>query len=51
MTPRVLFHVQHLPGVAHPKRAEILAGAMQDAGLQVTVALGGRPRKYTCTPA
>ena len=43
MTRRVLVHVQHLLGVGHLKRAEILARAMQDAGLQVTVALGGRP--------
>jgi predicted glycosyltransferase len=39
----VLFYVQHLLGVGHLKRAEILAGAMQEAGLEVTVALGGRP--------
>src|SRR5687768_3808809 len=43
MTGRVLFHVQHLLGVGHLKRAEILAEAMQDHGLDVTVALGGRP--------
>src|SRR5687767_8280184 len=43
MRRRVLFYVQHLLGVGHLKRAEILAGAMQEAGLEVTVALGGRP--------
>jgi predicted glycosyltransferase len=43
MTGRVLFYVQHLLGVGHVKRAEILAAAMGAAGLDVTVALGGRP--------
>jgi predicted glycosyltransferase len=43
MSHRVLFYVQHLLGVGHLKRAEILAGAMAEAGLEVTVALGGRP--------
>lgn len=41
MSGRVLFYVQHLLGVGHLKRAEILAVAMADAGLDVTVALGG----------
>jgi predicted glycosyltransferase len=43
MTGRVLFYVQHLLGVGHVKRAEILAQAMHAAGLDVTVAFGGRP--------
>jgi predicted glycosyltransferase len=43
MKPRVLFYVQHLLGVGHVKRAEILAAAMAAAGLEVTVALGGKP--------
>jgi len=43
VTRRVLFYVQHLLGIGHVKRAEILAGAMQEAGLEVTVALGGTP--------
>jgi predicted glycosyltransferase len=43
MTGRVLFYVQHLLGVGHLKRAESLAIAMAEAGLDVTVALGGRP--------
>jgi predicted glycosyltransferase len=38
---RVLFHVQHLLGIGHLKRAEILADAMAEAGLDVTVAHGG----------
>ena len=42
MSWRVLFHVQHLLGVGHLKRAELLAGAMAAADLDVTVALGGR---------
>jgi predicted glycosyltransferase len=40
---RVLFHVQHLLGVGHLRRAELLAEAMCAAGLDVTVALGGAP--------
>ena len=40
-TGRVLFYVQHLLGVGHVKRAEILVRAMVEAGLQVTVIQGG----------
>jgi predicted glycosyltransferase len=40
---RVLFHVQHLLGVGHLRRAEIIAKAMTGEGLDVTVAFGGRP--------
>jgi predicted glycosyltransferase len=43
MTARVLFYVQHLLGIGHLKRAEILADAIATAGLDVTVAYGGRP--------
>ena len=43
MSARVLFYVQHLLGIGHLKRAEILAEAMAAAGLDVTVAYGGRP--------
>jgi len=43
MSGRVLFYVQHLLGVGHLKRAEILAKAMAAAGLEVTVAYGGLP--------
>ncbi len=39
---RVLFYVQHLLGIGHLKRAEILAQAMAAEGLDVTVAYGGR---------
>lgn len=38
---RVLFHVQHLLGVGHLKRAEILTRGMAAAGMEVTVAFGG----------
>lgn len=43
MSGCVLFYVQHLLGVGHVRRAEILAGAMAKAGLDVTVAYGGLP--------
>jgi predicted glycosyltransferase len=42
MTRRVLFHVQHLLGIGHLRRAEILAQAMASVGLQVVVAYGGK---------
>ncbi len=40
---RVLFHVQHLLGVGHLRRGELLANAMAKRGMAVTVALGGMP--------
>jgi predicted glycosyltransferase len=40
---RVLFHVQHLLGIGHWRRAAALAEAMQQAGLAVTVLAGGPP--------
>src|SRR5260370_3238523 len=40
---RVLFHVQHLLGIGHWRRATALAEAMQQAGLAVTVLAGGPP--------
>ncbi len=43
MKKRVLFHVQHLLGIGHLKRAATLARRMAKAGLDVTVAYGGRP--------
>lgn len=42
-TPRILFHVQHLLGIGHLRRASLLAGALADAGFAVTVAQGGMP--------
>jgi predicted glycosyltransferase len=41
MSRRVMFYVQHLLGVGHLKRASLLARAMADAGLDVSVVLGG----------
>lgn len=38
---RILFHVQHLLGIGHLKRASILARAMIRQGLDVTVLSGG----------
>jgi len=38
---RVLFHVQHLLGIGHLKRAACLARAMEGAGLDVTIVSGG----------
>lgn len=40
---RVFFYVQHLLGVGHLRRAEVLADAMAAVGQDVTVALGGAP--------
>ncbi|MCK5931534.1 MAG: glycosyl transferase [Fulvimarina manganoxydans] len=40
---RVLFHVQHLLGVGHLRRAELITEALADKGAEVTVALGGHP--------
>ena len=39
--PRVLFYVQHLLGIGHYRRAMILAQAMREAGLAVTLVSGG----------
>ena len=43
MAARVLFHVQHLLGIGHVKRAAAIARAAAGAGLEVTVASGGHP--------
>lgn len=43
MNLRVLFHVQHLLGIGHAKRAAALARAMTARGLGVTVLAGGEP--------
>lgn len=40
---RVLFHVQHLLGVGHLRRGELITRAMAARGIEVTVALGGHP--------
>lgn len=38
---RVFLYVQHLLGIGHLKRALVIATALSDAGLEVTVASGG----------
>jgi predicted glycosyltransferase len=43
MSGRILFHVQHLLGIGHWRRAMALAAAMDRAGLTVTVVSGGAP--------
>ncbi|MEE2687971.1 MAG: glycosyltransferase [Pseudomonadota bacterium] len=39
----VLFHVQHLLGIGHVRRANIVCQALSRAGFQVILATGGRP--------
>ncbi len=41
MSKRVLFYIQHLLGIGHLKRASLIAEAMAESGLGVTVVLGG----------
>jgi predicted glycosyltransferase len=43
VSPRVLFHVQHLLGIGHARRAAMLTAAMQREGLAVTMLSGGEP--------
>lgn len=43
MTLRLLFHVQHLLGVGHFRRAMALARACESLGIEVILASGGRP--------
>ena len=40
---RIFVYVQHLLGIGHLKRAATLAGALRDAGCEVTFATGGYP--------
>jgi predicted glycosyltransferase len=40
---RVLFHVQHLLGIGHVKRAAALVRGLRRAGIDVTVLSGGEP--------
>ena len=40
---KVFFHVQHLLGIGHLKRASVLARALAAAGFEVTLASGGLP--------
>ncbi len=43
MTHSVLFHVQHLLGIGHLRRAGAIARGLVAAGLDVTIASGGAP--------
>jgi predicted glycosyltransferase len=40
---RVFFYVQHLLGIGHLRRAARIAGALERAGFEVTLASGGMP--------
>ena len=40
---KAFFHVQHLLGIGHLKRAAVLARALERAGFEVTLASGGAP--------
>ena len=40
---KIFFHVQHLLGIGHLKRAATLASALEAAGFEVTLASGGMP--------
>lgn len=40
---RVLFHVQHLLGIGHDRRAALIARGLAEAGVAVTVLRGGHP--------
>lgn len=42
---RVLFYVQHLLGIGHLARASRIAGAIHDAGMEITLVTGGMPVK------
>lgn len=41
-TPRLLFYVQHLLGIGHVRRALLISRALQSAGVEVHLVLGGR---------
>ncbi|MGL4728779.1 MAG: glycosyltransferase family protein [Bosea sp. (in: a-proteobacteria)] len=41
--PRALFYLQHLLGIGHVIRGERIAAALCNAGVDVTLALGGMP--------
>ncbi len=47
---RVLFHVQHLLGIGHWRRAMALVRAMDEAGLAVTVLSGGPAEHEAAAP-
>lgn len=47
---RVFFHVQHLLGIGHLKRAATICRALADGGFEVTLASGGMPVKEIALP-
>ena len=50
MSRRVLFHVQHLLGIGHWRRAALIARGLAAAGLEVTVLSGGPPEPGEAEP-
>jgi predicted glycosyltransferase len=46
MTARVLFHVQHLLGSGHLRRAAVIATALADTGFDVELVSGGFPVRH-----
>ena len=50
MSRRVLFHVQHLLGIGHWRRAALIARGLAAAGLEVTVLSGGPPEPGGAEP-
>ncbi|MGH6953117.1 MAG: glycosyltransferase family protein [Alphaproteobacteria bacterium] len=46
MSARVLIYVQHLLGVGHLHRAALVARAVADAGMSVTLVSGGEPSPH-----
>ena len=47
---KAFFHVQHLLGIGHLKRAATLAGALAREGFEVTLASGGMPVENIVPP-
>ncbi|WP_120498245.1 glycosyltransferase family protein [Kiloniella sp. EL199] len=45
-TVNIFIYVQHLLGIGHLRRASLLAKAMENAGMSVVFASGGRPVSY-----
>ena len=44
---KIMFHVQHLLGIGHLKRALRLARHLEEAGMDVTIVSGGMPHPHT----
>ncbi|MGE4219679.1 MAG: glycosyltransferase family protein [Alphaproteobacteria bacterium] len=51
MNGRVLFHVQHLLGIGHLRRAALIAAALEAAGFEVVLVSGGMPMPGLPVPA